>query len=372
MLNLITSGFILLIILIAVILFIIVNNKGSEVVESFGVQYYKCKKYGNNKITRNIFENEGINRSYDDNVWDFYIPCGYNLVENELKKIKPGNRDQKIFGINGCDQIVSKNGLWNIIENKYGRETAKRLMPETFIISKSNDIELFKRSYRPNKLYLMKKNIQRKLGIKITKDINEILGNTDTKFKVIQEYLNDQYLIHNRKVNLRVYLLITCKSGKVKAYIHRLGKCIYTNQDYTENDLEPEKHLTSLNVSNSVYDNRPQSFQQLYEHLGTRKYQDLMNNLYSNLILVMKAARPKLCKLANIENNLSFQLFGLDYIFTNDMYPYLLEMNKGPDMNPKNDLDISIKTKVIRDTYLTVGIVPNTNTQNGFMRLKID
>ena len=372
MLNFITSGFIVLVILVIIILCLIVNNKVPEVVESFGVQYYKCKKYGNNQITRNIFENEGINRSYDNNVWDFYIPCGYNFVENELKKIKTDNHGQKIFGINGCDQIVSKNGLWDIIENKYGRNMAKQLMPETFIISKSNDIELFKKSYRPNKLYLMKKNIQRKLGIKITKDINEILGNTDTKFKVIQEYLTDQYLINNRKINLRIYLLITCRLGKVKAYIHRLGKCIYTNQDYTDDDLEPEKHLTSLNVSNSVYDSRPQSFQQLYQHLGKQKYQDLMNNIYSNLILVMKAARPKLCRLENIKNNLSFQLFGLDYIFTKNMYPYLLEMNKGPDMNPKNDLDISIKTKVIRDTYLTVGILHDINTPNGFMRLKID
>ena len=54
------------------------------------------------------------------------------------------------------------------------------------------------------------------------------------------------------------------------------------------------------------------------------------------------------------------------------MYPYLLEMNKGPDMTPKNNKDIEIKTKVINDCYLTVGIINKSNHPNGFMRLKIN
>ena len=67
-----------------------------------------------------------------------------------------------------------------------------------------------------------------------------------------------------------------------------------------------------------------------------------MENIFTNLILIMKAAKPHLCKLTNINNNLSFQLFGLDYVFNNHMYPYLLEMNQGPDMIPKNNKDKTI------------------------------
>ena len=347
-------------------------NASTNIVESFGLNFYKCPKFTTNKLTSNVFKREGINRTYNKDESDLYMPCGYNFVESELRGFQPTNNNQKIFGINGCDFIVSKNGLWDIIERKYGRTTAKTLMPETFIINKHNDIELFKKSYKPNRIYLMKKNIQRKKGIKITNDINEILGNTDTKFKVIQEYLSDLYLIKNRKVNLRIYLLISCLHGKVKAFVHRLGKCIYTNQDYRENDLNPEIHLTSLNVTHDVYDIRPQSFGDLEQYLGPSQYQVLMNNIYNNLILVMKATKNKLCRLSNLKNNVSFQLFGLDYVFTNSMYPYLLEMNKGPDMDPKNDTDIDIKTKVISDTYVTVGLINNPSSENGFMRLKID
>ena len=342
-----------------------------DYLEGFGASYYKCKKYGNNQITNDVFTRESINRTYDDN-WDFYIPCGYNYVETELRGLKVANPRQKIFGIDGCDTIVSKNEIWNSLEKKYGRSIAKTLMPETFIIDKPADIALFKKHYKSTNLYLMKKNIQRKLGIKLTNNINEILNNTDTKFRVIQEYAKDLYLIDNRKINLRIYLLITCRNGKVKAFVHRLGKCIYTNLDYIKNDLNPERHLTSLNITGDIYKTRPQTFNELQTHLGAKKYELLMNNLYSNLILVMKATSHRLCNLSNLKNNVTFQLFGLDYIFTNSMYPYLLEMNKGPDMNPKNNTDIEIKTKVIRDSFLTVGIINKQITPNGFMRLKID
>ena len=37
----------------------------------------------------------------------------------------------------------------------------------------------------------------------------------------------------------------------------------------------------------------------------------------------------------NSNNNTYFQLFGLDYIFDNDLNVYLLELNKGPDMSSK-------------------------------------
>lgn len=356
--------------ILIIILFIFLQKK--NVKEHFSTTYYKCPKYGNNELTDEIFNEYNITRSNVDKQWDFYIPCGYNFVENELKHINPTNKNQKIFGINGCDNIVSKNGLWNIINNKYGRDMAKTLMPETFIISNKDDINLFKKKYNPKKLYLLKKNIQRKQGIKITNKLNEIIYNTDSGYKVIQEYFGNLYLVKSRKINLRIYLLVTCKNGYITTYIHRLGKCIYTNQDYEGlTNLNPEQHLTSLNLNMDVYKDRPQSFNDLQKYLGSKRYKILMENIFTNLILIMKAAKPHLCNLTNINNNLSFQLFGLDYVFNDNMYPYLLEMNKGPDMIPKNNEDKPIKKKVIQDTFVTVGIIKENNNNNGFMRLKI-
>ena len=45
-----------------------------------------------------------------------------------------------IFGISDCDKIVSKNSIWNLIEQRYGRNIGKSLMPETFVYSNKNDM----------------------------------------------------------------------------------------------------------------------------------------------------------------------------------------------------------------------------------------
>ena len=50
--------------------------------------YYRCKDKLLGKITKNIFDNNGILESHDN--WNIYLPCGYNNVEQELKNIYDG------------------------------------------------------------------------------------------------------------------------------------------------------------------------------------------------------------------------------------------------------------------------------------------
>ena len=76
-------------------------------------------------------------------------------------------------------------------------------------------MKLFKNHYKPNTLYLLKKNIQRKEGILLTKSYNEILENSNKGYRVIQKYVPNLFLIDKRKINLRLYLLVTCKNNKV-------------------------------------------------------------------------------------------------------------------------------------------------------------
>ena len=90
----------------------------------------------------------------------------------------------------------------------------------------------------------------------------------ETYERVVQEYVPDLYLLRKRKINLRIYMMVTCQHKQIRVYIHRDGKCIYTNRDFEEGTDDPEQHLTSLNVGVEVYNNRPQSFEQLREWLG--------------------------------------------------------------------------------------------------------
>jgi hypothetical protein len=69
-----------------------------------------------------------------------------------------------------------------------------------------------------------------------------------------------------------------------------------------------------------------------------------------------EAYEGKLCNLKRLKNNVSFQLFGLDFMFTNKMKPYLLEINKGPQMKYFNKAEQNFKGKIIKELFAKVGI----------------
>ena len=69
----------------------------------------------------------------------------------------------------------------------------------------------------------------------------------------------------------------------------------------------------------------------------------------------------------NINSSITFQLFGIDVIFNKDLHPYLLEMNKGPDMTARDDIDKIMKNTVQQDMLKTVGILKNDNNNSFYL-----
>ena len=136
--------------------------------ESFNEKfaYYRCENKILGTVIKNIFDKNNIIQSNND--WNLYIPCGYNNVEEELKKIIIKNDKNKyVFGINGCDTIVSKNKIWESLVKCYGRKNASNLMPESYVLSDTMEMLIFSTDFNPsnNDIYILKKNIQRKEGL---------------------------------------------------------------------------------------------------------------------------------------------------------------------------------------------------------------
>ena len=331
--------------------------------------YKKCSEKSPGNILGKVFSKFNIARDNNTDDWDLYIPCGYNNVEKELLKVKIKNKDQKIFGIKGCDSIVSKNKVWELLTRKYGRDIAKTIMPETYILK--NELDLFKKDYVKNNMYILKKNIQRKRGLKITNNLEEILNAAKEKYKVVQSYVKDVFLVNNRKVNLRIYLLLVCRNNDVEAYLYNEGKCIYTNKDYDPNDIiDPETNITSLNLDQSIYEYSPFSFVELRHYLNQKNFDGtlLFKRIEKKIKKLFYAVKDSLCNLDTLKNNTSFQLFGLDVIFTNTLRPYILELNKGPAMKHKNDKDFTLKNKLNTDILNLVGLV-DIYEKNNFKKI---
>lgn len=348
------------IIIICILIFIIFNR---HIREKF-TSYTLCEKKKLGSITKEIFSKHNINKN--NGKFDLYIPCGYNSVERELEGLDIKNK--KIYAIKGCDRIVSKNNLWVILETLYGREKAKEIMVETYLYN-SNDLELFKKQFN-GESYILKNNKQRKKGITISNNLREIL--TKNNNKLIQQFKHS-FIINNRKFNLRMYLLVICKQNKKNIYVHDNTKCLYTSKNYEQDNTDFDSNITnSYNTSLDIYKNSPFSLTELYKYLeNDHDVEPLKEKIDTLVSRLSKAITIPLCNLDKLKTNTSFQLFGVDIIIDRDLTPFILEINKGPDMIPKDHRDRKFKQKVIEDMFHKLGII-KTQPQNLFKRINTE
>lgn len=341
--------------------------------------YHRCKSYPIGKINNEVLSNRGQMKNNKD--WYMYFPCGYNNAEKEIKNINVKDSTQKIFIIDGCDYIVSKFTLWQILKNKYGRDEASTILPNSFLSYKDEDLNEFWEFYnlqiKKNKQskFILKKDLQRKEGINIVREKSEINKLIKDDKYVIQEYLNNPFLINGHKVNLRYYLLIVCKKGINEAYLHSDGVTHYTFDLYNDKSLDFYKNITSSYEDRSeyekIYSKNPFSVNDFHYFLINNKYD--YKSYFKNLIICLKktlnACNPYICK-SHI-NNTKFQLFGCDIAPDRNLNVRLMEFNKGPNMIPRNKSDKEIKLKVVNhilDIVDDINII-DLEEENDFIKI---
>jgi len=333
-------------------------RKFSEIAKELESDPRKYKTYHSESYSSSI---KGFTRilechklhQVDDN-WDIYIPNGYNRIEIELEKLKTSRPDQIIFGIPGCDELVGKSCLWRALEAEFGREKAATILPETFILAEEDQIKLFKDHYKEGETYILKQKKQRKQGLLLTQDLNEILSAKEKEYVIVQDYKKNVLLVNNRKLNLRIYLLLTIKNNILEAHINKYGTCIYNNKDYDPTTNDFESNITSYNLDLKIYDTNPLTFKQLKTYLSEHGYENpniLFERIDEKMKMVCDAIKPKLGRLENLKDNMCVQIFGMDFIVDTDLNPYLLECNKGPDMSPKKDGTYASLINKIEDFY---------------------
>lgn len=386
------------IIILIILLFVKLSSDKSHIIEEeksmIRTSYKKCdrlKMTDNVKHTLDKFNMDKFNESKcnsDKCNWELYLPCGYNYVENEIDNIKITSPDQKVFAIKGCDNIASKNNLWKLFIDEFGRKEAMRIMPTTYIINNNDDMLLFKEEYDENDMYLLKKNIQRKQGIFLSKRYDEIINEimNDNDYRVIQKYVPELYTLNNHKINIRLYLVIVCKNNIKIGYLYREGKCIYSQKVHGNIDKnisskklndneEKQKYLTSLNLDINIYNELPETLEELEIYLNNGSYNYNYSILWENIISIFKklmmAIENDICTNSSISEVTSFQLFGADIIFNNDMDAYLLELNKGPSMKYMTKRDEIMKKQLTEDIFKLVGVIkdPKFNANKNFIQI---
>jgi len=344
---------ILILIIIPIIVYFAIPKK---------ITYFKCSEKPNNPLLSKIFESHKINLK--EVGFDLYMPCGYNDIEEQMSEnIFYG---KYIFGLKGCDQIVSKNSIWNILEMTYGRPFASKIMPETFILSNEEHIDMAFNEIEKKNTLICKKNIQRKLGLKFASTKKELIECVKEDFKIAQLFMKNTLTIKGRKINIRIYYIIKKEGNKIAFYLHKNGKILYTNKN-TGGKISFDTHITSYQMDSNIYknDGLPHSINDLRNFLGKEKSNHIWRKIEEKMGFLSRAISSVFYDEIHYDK-VCFQLFGIDVIVNENGDPFILEINKGPDMIPKCDQDEPLKKIIYEDTMRIGGVIGWKFRKNGF------
>lgn len=379
--------FIIVLVILTIIEFVFnkSNNKGhienminiTEITSTAPIWKRNECVYEINKTMLDVLANNNFNKT-SNNDWSVYFPCTYDEITKEVNQM-PIINDGKYFILEKCDEIVAKELLWKNVVDFFGIEKAKILMPNSYILYEPKDIEKFKTEYDPNKLYILKKNIQRQEGLKITKKFNEIINAyTNGNYVIVQELLQDPYIIAGRKTNMRFYVLVVAKNTEYNVFVYADGFMYYTKNMFVPGCEEVGPNITTGYIDRQVYVDNPLT------HNDLKKYLDDENRI--TLTATEKIIRQQNIKISEIyfnriyhmlreiflayagkfttnkkfnDTNICFQIFGVDVAVNDKLNPMIIEVNKGPDIGAKDERDSEIKHGLISDTFKVVGLIKN-------------
>ena len=316
----------------------------------------------------------GLIRSYLDygNHNLFIKSLDEEFLKENKNKFKL-NKYQKFFNFVGSNIFSEKDLLYNIYKNqKKIFQNEYNYMKETYIYPQDKDIINKKFSN-----YKLDKN-----NLWIIKPKNEYSGNVIHIFKslknepsnfVISRYIINPHLINERKYILRVFPLVTGLKP-LRIYLNRQGIILIAKEKYNLdiNHINNKYiHFThnEINKEFGFYKKtRKQSDNKMYftEYKNYLKDNNIDFTLLINKIIdiIIKAVISGygylISKLDefNLNDRNFFNLYGYDFLIDNKYEPYLLDIDKRPDMYIYDNNDKYIKEKIFIDTLNIVGITP--------------
>ena len=186
----------------------------------------------------------------------------------------------------------------------------------------------------------------------------------ETKF-IIQKYIESPLLIHERKFDIRMWVLVT---HKLDGYLFKEGYIRTSSSPFVidlNNVDDKFVHLTNNAIQKygddygKFEDGNQLSFYQFQEYIDST-YSDKNINVANDLLPEIKnLARKSILatrKSLNSENRkYSFELFGYDFLIDADFNVWLIEVNTNPCLEESSSLLRMILPRMIDDALkLTV------------------
>jgi len=170
---------------------------------------------------------------------------------------------------------------------------------------------------------------------------------------VVQRYVENPYLIGNKKFDVRLYVLVTSFSPLV-AYLYRGGFARFSHTRYDPSDIANNfVHLTNVAVQKTAdnYDARSggkMDLRSLKLLMATRHGMPAIDELF--LAIERLVVRSLLAvQHVMIADKHCFELYGYDVLVDDDLKPWLIEINASPSLSANTKDDYHLKTNMLHD-----------------------
>ncbi|KAL4715089.1 hypothetical protein ACJJTC_012136 [Scirpophaga incertulas] len=204
-------------------------------------------------------------------------------------------------------------------------------------------------------------------GIQLMNNIKDIIGLINIPVQktryVVQKYIENPLVIYDTKFDIRQWFLIT-NCQPLTIWVYKDSYLRFSSQIFSLSNYHESVHLTN-NAVQSKYKNTDvrnkalpdenmwdcHTFKAYLKQIG--KYEMWDTKIYpeikQSLIGAMLANQDTMDKRQN-----SFELYGADFMLTDDFTPWLIEINSSPDLAPTTSVTARLCPQCLEDVVKVV------------------
>lgn len=148
-------------------------------------------------------------------------------------------------------------------------------------------------------------------------------------------------LVFRTKFDMRQYFLIMIDEKVLRCFSHWICSVKFASQEYTLDDFDESIHITNACIQQKYRQRSNQrlpynhmwTLDQLKEYLAVELGQPEVwdRDIYPTMKNVIVSITEQSVKSIDLKPG-RFELFGNDWILTEDLRPYLLEVNRCPGL----------------------------------------
>ena len=344
-----------------------------------------------------LIEHEYIRTTNADDDWSLMWHAG-QLAPEVLYKMKPHQAVNKFPHAN-C--LTTKSQLWATFERMRKKHGATHFgfVPTTFVLPTQSEelaramaddapgggraksksavvgdhdaLSAERAADPPERVWIVKPVAAcRGQGISLHRSTSGLPDDVASRRAIASVYIDPPYLIDERKVDLRLYVLVTSWRPLV-VYLHREGLARLATQPYALADLDDtQRHLTNYAINKKAVTadgdgsgpkiDLREFHDRLVADVGDTRARAAWCAIDDAIVKMLIAAEPPMGQAVATfvppNGCRCFQLFGFDVMLDAECRPWVLEVNLDPSLATDSPLDLRVKSAVITDLLNLVGI----------------